>query len=65
MGKSQKKRAVRRHNPMRVPDSHIPKGLQPAAESSQKDKVEAVLPIIQKVRQMNFHLLRLTMSVFS
>ena len=50
MGKSQKKRAVRRHNPMRVPDSHIPKGLQPAAESSQKDKVEAVLPIIQKVR---------------
>lgn len=60
MGKSQKKRAVRRHNPMRVPDSHIPKGLQPAAESSQKDKVEAVLPIIQKVRQMNRGLLRLT-----
>lgn len=61
MGKSQKKRAMRRHNPMRVPDSHIPKGLEPAAASSQKDKVEAVLPIIQKVRQMNLELLRLTM----
>ncbi|CAE6529682.1 unnamed protein product [Rhizoctonia solani] len=49
MGKSQKKRAMRRHNPMRVPDSHIPKGLESAEKSSQKDKVEAVLPIIQKL----------------
>ncbi|CAE6442616.1 hypothetical protein ACGC1H_007560 [Rhizoctonia solani] len=49
MGKTQKKRAMRRHNPMRVPDSHIPKGLESAANSSQKDKVEAVLPIIQKM----------------
>ncbi|KAJ1302756.1 hypothetical protein OPQ81_003065 [Rhizoctonia solani] len=49
MGKAQKKRAMRRHNPMRVPDSHIPKGLEPAANSSQKEKVEAVLPIIQKM----------------
>ncbi|CAE6451747.1 unnamed protein product [Rhizoctonia solani] len=49
MGKTQKKKAMRRHNPMRVPDSHIPKGLEPAANSSQKDKVEAVLPIIQKM----------------
>jgi hypothetical protein len=50
MGKVQKKKAMRRHNPMRVPDSHIPKGLDSAASSTQKDKVEAVLPIIQKVR---------------
>ncbi|KAH7338936.1 armadillo-type protein [Rhizoctonia solani] len=49
MGKTQKKRAARRHNPMRVPDSHIPKGLESAANSSQKEKVEAVLPIIQKL----------------
>ncbi|KAF8713751.1 ARM repeat-containing protein, partial [Rhizoctonia solani] len=50
MGKAQKKKAMRRHNPMRVPDSHIPKGLESAASSTRKDKVEAVLPIIQKVR---------------
>ncbi|KAG8736332.1 hypothetical protein FRC10_009455 [Ceratobasidium sp. 414] len=49
MGKTQKKKAMRRHNPMRVPDSHIPKGLESAASSSQKEKVEAVLPIIQKL----------------
>ncbi|QRV80293.1 ARM repeat-containing protein [Ceratobasidium sp. AG-Ba] len=49
MGKAQKKKAMRRHNPMRVPDSHIPKGLDSAASSSQKDKVEAVLPIMQKL----------------
>ncbi|CEL56135.1 putative ARM-like repeat-containing protein C1703,03c OS=Schizosaccharomyces pombe (strain 972 / ATCC 24843) GN=SPBC1703.03c PE=4 SV=1 [Rhizoctonia solani AG-1 IB] len=49
MGKVQKKKAMRRHNPMRVPDSHIPKGLDSAASSTQKDKVEAVLPIIQKM----------------
>ncbi|CAE6387250.1 unnamed protein product [Rhizoctonia solani] len=49
MGKVQKKKAMRRHNPMRVPDSHIPKGLHSAASSTQKDKVEAVLPIIQKM----------------
>ena len=47
MGKSQKKRAMRRHNPMRVPDSHLPKGL--AAASSSSNKTEAVLPIIKKV----------------
>lgn len=40
---------MRRHNPMRVPDSHLPKGLESAASSSPKN--EAVLPIIQKVRQ--------------
>jgi hypothetical protein len=34
---------------MRVPDSHLPKGLESAASSSPKN--EAVLPIIQKVRQ--------------
>ncbi|THH03370.1 hypothetical protein EW145_g6312 [Phellinidium pouzarii] len=47
MGKSQKMRATRRHNPVRVPDSHLPKGLEAAeATSSRKD---AVLPIIQKL----------------
>jgi hypothetical protein len=48
MGKSQKKRSMRRHNPMRVPDSHLPKGL--AVASSTSNKTEAVLPIIKKVR---------------
>jgi hypothetical protein len=38
---------MRRHNPMRVPDSHLPKGL--AAASSSSNKTEAVLPIIKKV----------------
>lgn len=47
MGKSQKKRSMRRHNPMRVPDSHLPKGLESAASTSPKN--EAVLPIIQKL----------------
>ncbi|EIN13869.1 ARM repeat-containing protein [Punctularia strigosozonata HHB-11173 SS5] len=47
MGKSQKKRSMRRHNPVRVPDSHIPKGL--AAASSASSKNEAILPIIQKM----------------
>ncbi|KAF8274277.1 ARM repeat-containing protein [Lactarius quietus] len=47
MGKSQKKRSMRRHNPMRVPDSHIPKGL--ASASSSSNKTEAVLPIIKKI----------------
>jgi hypothetical protein len=47
MGKLQKKRAMRRHNPIRVPDSHLPKGLASAeASSSKKDEI---LPIIQKV----------------
>ena len=52
MGKSQKKRSMRRHNPMRVPDSHLPKGL--AAASSSSNKAGAVLPIIQKVRVVLF-----------
>ena len=47
MGKSQKKRNMRRHNPMRVPDSHLPKGLASASASSSKS--EAILPIMQKV----------------
>ncbi|KAF9024118.1 hypothetical protein BDZ89DRAFT_1069368 [Hymenopellis radicata] len=38
---------MRRHNPMRVPDSHIPKGL--ASASSASSKSEAILPIIQKM----------------
>ncbi|KAF8506519.1 ARM repeat-containing protein [Russula emetica] len=45
MGKSQKKRSMRRHNPMRVPDSHLPKGLAVASS----DKTEAVPPIIKKM----------------
>ena len=55
MGKSQKKRAMQRHNPMRVPDSHLPKGL--AAASSSSNKTEAVLPIIKKVELFFFFLL--------
>jgi hypothetical protein len=47
MGKAQKKRSMRRHNPVRVPDSHLPKGL--ASASSTSSKAEAILPIIQKV----------------
>ncbi|TFY75395.1 hypothetical protein EWM64_g8618 [Hericium alpestre] len=47
MGKSQKKRSMRRHNPMRVPDSHLEKGLASASTSS--SKTEAILPIIQKM----------------
>ncbi|GLB35792.1 putative ARM repeat-containing protein [Lyophyllum shimeji] len=47
MGKSQKKRSMRRHNPMRVPDSHLPKGL--ASASSTSSKTEAILPILQKM----------------
>ncbi|KAJ6611503.1 armadillo-type protein [Mycena sp. CBHHK59/15] len=47
MGKSQKKRSMRRHNPVRVPDSHLPKGLASASETS--SKTEAILPIIQKM----------------
>jgi hypothetical protein len=47
MGKAQKKKSMRRHNPVRVPDSHMPKGLDSASASSSKK--EAVLPIIQKV----------------
>ncbi|KIK70596.1 hypothetical protein GYMLUDRAFT_65816 [Collybiopsis luxurians FD-317 M1] len=47
MGKSQKKKSMRRHNPMRVPDSHLSKGL--AAASSTSTKNESILPIIQKM----------------
>ncbi|TFY61541.1 hypothetical protein EVG20_g7017 [Dentipellis fragilis] len=47
MGKSQKQRAMRRHNPMRVPDSHLPQGLASASSSSSKGA--AILPIIQKM----------------
>jgi hypothetical protein len=47
MGKSQKKKAMRRHNPMRVPDSHLSPGLAAAAESSRKK--EQIFPILQKV----------------
>ncbi|KAF5366940.1 hypothetical protein D9757_010836 [Collybiopsis confluens] len=50
MGKSQKKRSMRRHNPMRVPDSHLPKGLASASSSSTKN--EAILPIIQKMESL-------------
>ncbi|KAF9502190.1 ARM repeat-containing protein [Pleurotus eryngii] len=47
MGKSQKKRSMRRHNPVRVPDSHLPKGL--AAASSSSTKTLEIPPIIQKM----------------
>ncbi|KAI0066499.1 ARM repeat-containing protein [Artomyces pyxidatus] len=51
MGKSQKKRNMRRHNPMRVPDSHLPKGL--ASASSSSSKTGAILPIIQKIESLD------------
>lgn len=47
MGKSQKKKAMRRHNPMRVPDNHLPPGLGSAAETSRKK--DQIPPILQKV----------------
>ncbi|KAF8665307.1 hypothetical protein AX16_000327 [Volvariella volvacea WC 439] len=47
MGKSQKKKLMRRHNPMRVPDSHLPQGL--ASASSTSSKREAILPLMQKI----------------
>ena len=48
MGKSQKKKVMRRHNPMRVPDSHLPHGLASASQSSSKSN--EILPILQRVR---------------
>ncbi|CAA7264820.1 unnamed protein product [Cyclocybe aegerita] len=48
MGKSQKKKNMRRHNPMRVPDSHLPKGLASASESSSRSN--EILPILQKMQ---------------
>ncbi|KAJ3569733.1 hypothetical protein NP233_g4854 [Leucocoprinus birnbaumii] len=47
MGKSQKKKSMRRHNPVRVPDTHLPKGLASAEQSSSKKA--AILPILQKM----------------
>ncbi|KJA28497.1 hypothetical protein HYPSUDRAFT_129419 [Hypholoma sublateritium FD-334 SS-4] len=47
MGKSQKKKVMRRHNPMRVPDSHLPQGLASASESSSKSN--EILPILQRM----------------
>ena len=49
MGKTQKKRAMRRHNPVRVPDSHLQHGLATAAASTSSVKRDAVLPVIEKV----------------
>jgi hypothetical protein len=54
MGKSQKKRSMRRHNPMRVPDSHLPHGLATASSTSSKN--QEVLPIIQKVASKHLDL---------
>ncbi|KAH9923614.1 ARM repeat-containing protein [Fomitopsis serialis] len=51
MGKSQKKRQMRRHNPVRVPDSHLPKGLEAASSSSSRK--EAILPILQKMESVD------------
>ncbi|KAI0082315.1 ARM repeat-containing protein [Panus rudis PR-1116 ss-1] len=51
MGKSQKKRQMRRHNPMRVPDSHLPHGLASASATSSKN--EAILPIMQKMESVD------------
>ncbi|KAJ7437698.1 hypothetical protein FB451DRAFT_1450431 [Mycena latifolia] len=38
---------MRRHNPVRVPNSHLPKGLASASKTS--SKMDAILPIIQKM----------------
>ncbi|KAI0936900.1 hypothetical protein AcV5_004925 [Taiwanofungus camphoratus] len=51
MGKSQKKRQMRRRNPMRVPDSHLPRGLESASATSSKK--ETILPIIQKMESVD------------
>jgi hypothetical protein len=49
MGKAQSQRKTekerRRHNPIRVPDAHLPHGQIPL-----KGKEEAMLPILKKVR---------------
>lgn len=50
--KSCKKREKRRHNPMRVPDTHLQRGLAAALQSSAKS--DAVLPIIKKVFSLRF-----------
>lgn len=49
MGKAQKKRNTRRHNPVRVPDSHLQHGLAVAAASTPANKREALVPVIEKV----------------
>jgi hypothetical protein len=49
MGKTQKKRAMHRHNPVRVPDSHLQHGLAAAAASTPANKKDALIPVIKKV----------------
>lgn len=53
MGKAQKKRAMRRHNPVRVPDAHLPHGLATAAASTSSKKRDAIIPVIEKVCMTN------------
>ncbi|KXN88885.1 hypothetical protein AN958_06755 [Leucoagaricus sp. SymC.cos] len=50
MGKSQKKKSMRRHNPVRVPDTHLPKGLASVEQSSPRNA--AILPILQKMESI-------------
>lgn len=49
MGKAQKvgKRKLRRHNPVRVPDTHLGSGIKVAEQTS--DKKGQVIPVLQKV----------------
>ncbi|KAF8323967.1 hypothetical protein DL93DRAFT_2049554 [Clavulina sp. PMI_390] len=51
MGKAQKKKAAsrHRHNPIRVPDSHLAPGLAAASASAASAKRDAILPIMQKL----------------
>ncbi|EJU02575.1 ARM repeat-containing protein [Dacryopinax primogenitus] len=49
MGKSQKKRTGRRHNPVRVPDDHLGHGLAAAKDSVPADRAAQVLPVMQKL----------------
>lgn len=54
MGKAQKKKAMRhRHNPIRVPDSHLGPGLAAANASAASAKRDAILPIMQKVCRLH------------
>ncbi|PVG00960.1 ARM repeat-containing protein [Serendipita vermifera] len=40
---------MRRHNPVRVPDSHLQHGLATAASSTPANKKEALIPVIEKL----------------
>ncbi|KAF8336322.1 ARM repeat-containing protein [Cantharellus anzutake] len=51
MGKARKKKTARRHNPIRVPDSHIPHGLAAAASTSTKK--DSIPPVFHQIASAN------------